>query len=354
MFAKGEAMTSAVERPGAVSRRSNDPGGFEIEDGFAAQCGSSIRVLDAVVPSTDAVIAMLVRANAFVLLSSVLLIPPSFAGYEFSVSADSTNPFVNTAPPANGIRNLYLWATCAEDGLSAFEAEVTGSLQVLGFSPLHGVMNAGTETALLLAVPGCPQGTSVNALLGYWIVQDTGGSICLGPATESEIIACVDCTLPNPNLWDDPRIIGFASSGNACDGGANVCGGEELTFGASFQETAVLEGSLAYREPWSPTEPRLVFNGKDGLYSFDAEEPGSARKISEKKATRIEWSPDGQWLLFIPMTTMIGAKKSLDAISIEGGRVVQTLENIPQDMGHFVWATDGYIYYWNSNSAERG
>ncbi len=313
-----------------------------------------IRTSGVIAPSANAVKAMLARVTAIAWLSSVILIPPSFgAGYAFSVSADSANPFVDTAPPSNGIRNLYLWATCAENGLSALEAAATGSLQVDAFHPLHGVVNAGHATTLLLAVPDCPQGPDVHFLLGKWVVQDTGGTLCLGPADESGTIACVDCA-PNPSVWDDPKVVGFASSGTPCETGDDDCGREELSFGASFQEIAVLEGSLPNREPWSPTEPLLAFNGKDGLYTFDASKTEPPQKISESTVLKIEWSPDGKWLLFIPEVISMSTTKSLDAVSIEGGEIVRILEPIPHDMGHFVWATDGYIYFWNSDSGARG
>jgi hypothetical protein len=165
-----------------------------------------------------------------------LLVPVSgWAGYEFSISASSTDPHVNVATPTNGIRNLYLWATCIDDGLSAFEAGTTGTLPVYAFTPSNGVMNVGGASNLLLAVPGCPYGSKVNFLLGYWIVQDNGGTLCLGPSATNNVIGAVNCD-GNPTLTQNPVVTGFSSSGGSpCSTGTAGCssggGGSSGSFG---------------------------------------------------------------------------------------------------------------------------
>jgi hypothetical protein len=60
-------------------------------------------------------------------------------GFDFTISASDTDPFAISAEPANEARNLYLWLTCADRGLSAFEADVSGSLEPLAFIPADGV-----------------------------------------------------------------------------------------------------------------------------------------------------------------------------------------------------------------------
>jgi hypothetical protein len=87
-------------------------------------------------------------------------------GFNFSISASSTDPFVNVASPTGAVRNLYFWVTCAEEGLSAFEGSVTGELPPLAFTPAPQVFNIGNASDLVLAIGDCPTGNPVNSLLG--------------------------------------------------------------------------------------------------------------------------------------------------------------------------------------------
>jgi hypothetical protein len=148
---------------------------------------------------------------------------PLGTGYDFAISASDTDPDVHTAPPAGDLRNLYLWMTCNERGLAAFEGAADGSLEPLAFVPVNGVFNVGSASQLLLAVPGCPTGPDVDFLLGYWIVHDGGGSLCLGPSEANGILGAVDCGSPIPDLWP-LRVTGFASDGTPpCFAGTNGC-----------------------------------------------------------------------------------------------------------------------------------
>lgn len=152
--------------------------------------------------------------------------PSASGGCEFSISASDQDPYVNMSPPTDGPRNLYLWATCVEDGLAAFELGFTGTLNVWGFNPMNGVMNAGTATDLMLAIPGCPYGQSLDLVLGFWVVNDDGGSACLG-ASSSGLIGAVDCNQVDPGLTVDPIVRGFSSGlGAPCVLGASACSGE--------------------------------------------------------------------------------------------------------------------------------
>ncbi|MFN8177992.1 MAG: T9SS type A sorting domain-containing protein [bacterium] len=152
-------------------------------------------------------------------------------GYEFSISASATDPHVNTGPPAQGVRELHLWVTCARRGLAALEADVSSGLPVLGFAPSTDVFNVGTPTHLLLAVGGCPRGEGIAVRLGAWSVLDqgAGGRFCLGPAPSNggpRRFTAVDCGVPVPLATSSPGVIGFASDGRApCDLGAHRCGG---------------------------------------------------------------------------------------------------------------------------------
>ncbi len=151
--------------------------------------------------------------------------------YEFSVSASDTDPFVNSAPAEGGGRILYLWLTCSRTGLSAFETYVTGTLLPLAFEPLNSVLNVGTPSRLLLAVPGCPTGENVNFLLGRWFVQEPseGGTLCLGGAGSDDFelvpTGAVDCQTVHTFLVRMPGVTGFSStSATPCRKGRHECG----------------------------------------------------------------------------------------------------------------------------------
>ncbi len=158
-------------------------------------------------------------------------------GYELSVSASDTDPFVHVAVPTNGPRPLYLWLTCARGGLAAFEGQLTGSLPRLGFLPAPGVLNAGSGDHLLLAVADCPTGTATRLLLGTIWVQDAGGDICVGPTASGPALA-VDCGAVVPSIAPDPGITGFASSGAACRAGSRGCATGELPIALPPARTA--------------------------------------------------------------------------------------------------------------------
>ncbi len=145
-------------------------------------------------------------------------------GYEFSVSASDVDPYRNTDAPAGGPRALHLWLTCSQDGISAFECGVLGTLPVLGFAPAPGVFNFGTGSDLQLAISDCPTGENLTRRLGAWAVLDTGGSLCVSGSDANGVFAAVDCG-PFPALWWRPRVRGFSSDGTTpCDAGTAGCG----------------------------------------------------------------------------------------------------------------------------------
>jgi hypothetical protein len=136
--------------------------------------------------------------------------------YDFRISASAWDPYENYAPPPpdGGQRELFLWATCIEDGLSAMEADVVSTFPALyGFTPSPGVLNLGTEGNLLLAVGGCPSGFETEFLLGHWTVQeeDEGGTLCLAPSDVSGILGAVDCDPVVPDLSEHLNVYGFSS-----------------------------------------------------------------------------------------------------------------------------------------------
>ena len=131
--------------------------------------------------------------------------------YGFTLSADSTDAWVQTAAQTSGLREIYLWLVCTTDGISAFEAGVSGSGFPLAFVPHNGTINAGSANELLLAIPGCPLGDP-NLLVGHWLVIDSGIDLCLEPSSQNGLMAGVDCAVV-PELSDLVTVFGFSSSG---------------------------------------------------------------------------------------------------------------------------------------------
>jgi len=189
------------------------------------------------------------------------------AGYDFTLSASDTDPYANTSVATDSLRSVYLWGTCLERGLSAFEGELIANLPVLGFVPLNGILNAGSSVHLLLAVPECPSGPDANLLMGYWILVDGGVRMCLGPSSVNGILGAVDCELPLPNLWESPGVLGFASDGSVpCDIGTNSCDRAPGPFGLT-QLTAVADDATV-RLTWTTEEPY------DGFFVYRRGESG--------------------------------------------------------------------------------
>ena len=146
-------------------------------------------------------------------------------GYEFSLSASDSDPFVNFSPAPGGIRAVHLWLTCSQLGISAMECGVQSTLPIYGFTPGRDVVNFGNGDELLLAIADCPTGEPTSLLLGTWAVLDTGGQICLGPSASNDVFAAVDCGI-FPAMWEDPLARGFSSvNPKPCVTGTNGCGG---------------------------------------------------------------------------------------------------------------------------------
>jgi hypothetical protein len=171
-------------------------------------------------------------------------------GYEFSISASATDPYVNTRPPTGGLSNVYLWMTCTDVGIAAMEADVSLTVPYISFVPAPGVLNAGGMTNLLLAFAGCP-GIGAPFLVGTLSIEDTGGEVCLAPSAANGRIGAVSCGMAH-FLVDPVRVTGFSSSaeppcyvpGTPCllplarsrsaSGGEPVVAAEERTFVDSF------------------------------------------------------------------------------------------------------------------------
>jgi hypothetical protein len=156
-------------------------------------------------------------------------------GWTLSLSGSATDPHQNGVSAAGGLRNVYLWLTCST-GASAFEANTGGSVVVAGFNGLNGVLNAGTPTELLLAIPGCPTGGAPQ-LLGWWTVWDTGGTLCLEPSESAGTLVMVTCGA-NAEPHSTVEVFGFSSdTSSPCHVGQQYC------VSASFPPVAVSASS---------------------------------------------------------------------------------------------------------------
>jgi hypothetical protein len=138
-----------------------------------------------------------------------------FAGYDLTISSSNTDPDVTTSSTPIGLDSLFVWLKCSDEGISALEVDVDGSIPVLSFTPRTGVVNAGTSTSLLLGIADCPTGEEVDLILGKFVVWDTtstGGTLSLveSSAHDDPVVASCD---EDPILFI-PRIVGFASNGS--------------------------------------------------------------------------------------------------------------------------------------------
>jgi hypothetical protein len=171
-----------------------------------------------------------------------------------------------SAAPTNGPRNLYFWLTCADRGLSALEADVSGSLEPLAFIPSQGVLNVYGPDRLFLAVGNCPMGTELGVLLGHWVVEDFGGDFCLEPSANGWM-ASVDCLYTDIQPYEDPRVFCFSSSGNPTVVGTNGC-----VEGA----TPILITNLNARPRGREIELTWEATGGSNLSGFRVERAGNA------------------------------------------------------------------------------
>jgi len=159
-----------------------------------------------------------------ILVVAMLAVAPAAMAQTFgwTVSNSSTDHTSNTGPigagPSMFAGNLYLWLVCDGTGTAGMAAaemdvvELRGAGAPTGFGPLNGFLNAGTATALLLAVGGCPMGP---VLAGVFSVGPDAFlpdiEICLVPSAannRSIVVACGGVGYNND-------VVGFAKTSPA-------------------------------------------------------------------------------------------------------------------------------------------
>lgn len=167
------------------------------------------------------------RLRAAAILACFLVSGAANAQYSLMLSASDSDPEITYSATPLGFAPLYLWATCAKDGLAALEAEFHGSMAAVAFSPSPNVLSVSEIPHLLLAVGGCP---TPPLLLGtLWVSDPSGGSIGIGAPSGEGLFGAVDCT-PVPSLHT-MRTVGFASAGHVVpvEGMCTSC--EEIVYG---------------------------------------------------------------------------------------------------------------------------
>jgi hypothetical protein len=116
------------------------------------------------------------------------------AGYEISLSASSTDPYVTRSTPLGTNGRLYVWAVCKSGtypnfGVSIVIADVAVSAggTVIAFAGENGCSNQGpsaTQLELITAQQGCDLLRVNEPLrLGYLLVNDGGATFDFQPST---------------------------------------------------------------------------------------------------------------------------------------------------------------------------
>jgi hypothetical protein len=195
------------------------------------------------------------------------------------------------APPAGGPRLLYLWMPCANAGVSALAGATSGTLAPLAFVTLGGVLNAGSATDLLLAVPLCPAGDEVSLLLGYWVVDDAGGTLCMAPGSSGEL-AAVDC---REFVTFDIRVAGFSSAGDApCAVGIDLCGDRPLPYSRPDDDAGTGHLIVVHPNPFSEfteirLEPRSSAPVRASVYDVAGRRVRSLTGGADATTDRLRW-----------------------------------------------------------------
>ena len=126
--------------------------------------------------------------------------------YGWTISDSPTDAYSNEGPFIPGLVSLYLYYACnSKDGMSAAQFDLVSKNAanlILAFTTQSGFLNAGSSTALLLAVGGCPnaQPQAAPVLAGIILVlQNAPGAYHLAPSIDGTK-GTVDCN-PVPALW---------------------------------------------------------------------------------------------------------------------------------------------------------
>jgi hypothetical protein len=179
-----------------------------------------------------------ILAVAMLAVAPAAMAQPTSFGW--TVSNSTVTALSNVGPIAPGpsmfAGNLYLWLYCGTPaGMAAAEfdvVELRGGGAPTGFTPMNGFLNAGTATAMLLAVGGCPTGP---VLAGSFSVGPDAFlpdiEICLVPSVANNRNITVEC---GTGLGVGNLVQGFAKTSPASCSVADLCptSVEENTWGS--------------------------------------------------------------------------------------------------------------------------
>lgn len=168
-------------------------------------------------PHARGMSACVLAAFAVVLLSAPVANAqfPEASDFEWRISSSSTDAEVETGPPFVGEQDLYLWLTCSVRTVSTARMDLTGSFELVSFTPEPGVTVVAPIPSLDVDI-GCQGGPWI--LVGTLRVRDaagSGGEVCMGP--DRRTFAC-------EGSYDDRHaFIGYTTLGPFACGG-NFCG----------------------------------------------------------------------------------------------------------------------------------
>jgi hypothetical protein len=111
---------------------------------------------------------------------------------------------------------------------------------------------------------------------------------------------------------------------------------------------------LPQGDPWSPSGSRLALVAHERLAIWDASRPDDApRPVLDARVVEVRWSPDGSWLccrVRVANATRGGAVR-LQFVAADGGVPEYRIPNAA--IGPWVWADDGFVYFWSGQTGER-
>jgi hypothetical protein len=125
--------------------------------------------------------------------------------FGWTLSASSTDPFVNNGPATKDTLDLYLWLFCSNDtsGVDGVELGVgpcTLGLQIIDFEPSQGVVENPVSYCgdVNLSLPGCPRGTHLAGR--FTVLSDVPTfDVCIVPTAfgtgVSETYSCAAPTI---------------------------------------------------------------------------------------------------------------------------------------------------------------
>lgn len=149
--------------------------------------------------------------------------------HELSLSLSVTDPDVHTGTPV-GFGMVYLWLKCSTSGgLQSLEADLAGSIPIVGFTAAAGVFNTGTSTSLGLVLANCGVGPK---LLGTVAVADfSGGDLCVAPSSNTGDLLLTSCAADGSlaYLWPaDVGVRGLRTDGAPPCSSGRACGEDEV------------------------------------------------------------------------------------------------------------------------------